>query len=68
MYIFITFFKDIKYSSLYHTVSPCWLSILYIVVCIRKSQTPNLSPSSSTSPLVNINLCLISVTLFLFSK
>ena len=24
----------IEYSSLYYTVGPCWLSILYVVVCI----------------------------------
>lgn len=34
-FVFIFFFhysllKDIKYSSLYYIVSPCWLSILYI--------------------------------------
>ena len=26
--------QDIEYSSLYHTVGPCCLFILYIVVCI----------------------------------
>ena len=31
--------------SLCCTVSPCWLSVLNIVVCICQSQTPNLSPS-----------------------
>ena len=30
-------------SSLCYTIGPCWLSILYIVVCICQSQTPNLS-------------------------
>ena len=36
--------QDIEYSSLCHTVGPCWLSILYIVVCICHSQILNLSP------------------------
>ena len=26
--------EDIEHSSLCYTVGPCWLSILYIVVCI----------------------------------
>ena len=26
--------QDIEYSSLSHTVGPCFLSILYIVACI----------------------------------
>ena len=26
--------QDIEYSSLYYTVGPCWLSILYVIVCI----------------------------------
>ena len=26
--------QDIEYSSLSCTVGPCWLSILYIIVCI----------------------------------
>ena len=34
-----------EYSSLCYTVGPCCLSILYIVVCIYSSQTPNLSLS-----------------------
>ena len=34
--------RDIEYSSLCYTVGPCCLSILYIVVCICLSQTPNL--------------------------
>ena len=32
-----------EYSSLCYTVGPCCLSILYIVVCICQSQTPDLS-------------------------
>ena len=34
--------QDIEYSSLCYTVGPCCLSILYIVVCICQSKTPNL--------------------------
>ena len=30
-------------SSLGYTVGPCWLSILYLVVCLCSSQAPNLS-------------------------
>ena len=33
---------DIEYSSLCYTVGPC-LSVLYVVVCMCYSQTPNLS-------------------------
>ena len=32
--------QNIEYSSLCYTVDPCWLSILYIVVCICKQQGP----------------------------
>ena len=32
--------QDIEYSSLCNTVGPCWLSILYIIVCICWPQTP----------------------------
>ena len=35
--------QDIEYSSLSYPVGPYCLSILYIVVGICKSQTPNLS-------------------------
>ena len=31
--------QDIEYSSLYYTVGPCSLSVLYIVVCISESDT-----------------------------
>ena len=45
IYIYIFFFsfhilvsyralQDIEYTTLYYTVAPCWLSVLYIVVCI----------------------------------
>ena len=30
----ISLLQNIDYSSLCYTVGPCWLSILYIVVCI----------------------------------
>ena len=35
--------EDIDCSSLYYMVDPCCLSILYIVVCVYESKTPNLS-------------------------
>ena len=44
IYIYIYFFfhilfsyrvlQDIEYTTLYYIVGPCWLSVLYIVVCI----------------------------------
>ena len=46
--------QAIKYSFLCYTVGPCYLSVLYIVVCICSSQTPNLSlPSMPTIPFGN---------------
>ena len=35
--------QDIDYSPLCFTVGPCWLSILYIIVCMHYSHTSNLS-------------------------
>ena len=35
--------QDIEYSSLCNRVGPYYLSILYIMVCICSSQTPNLT-------------------------
>ena len=75
MYIYIisTLFKilfpyrslqSIEKSSLCYTVGPYQLSILYIVVCICQSQSPNLSFPPS-SPLVTISSFSTSVTLFL---
>ena len=31
--------QDIEYSSLYDTVGACYLSVLYIAVCISESDT-----------------------------
>ena len=31
--------QDIEYSSLYYTVGPCSLSVLYIAVCISEFDT-----------------------------
>ena len=42
-----------EFSSLCYTVGPCWLFILYIVVCICSSQTPNLPLPSIFSFLKN---------------
>ena len=35
--------QDIEYNHLCYTLEPCCLSILYIVVCICYSRTPNFS-------------------------
>jgi len=59
--------QNIEYSSLCYTVGPCWLSVLYIVVCTRKSQTLSLS-LPSLFPLVVMNLFFMSGRLFLFYK
>ena len=37
------FLQDTECSFLCRTVGSCWLSILYIIVCIFQSQTPDLS-------------------------
>ena len=43
-YIPVCYYKILSVvSSLCYSVGPCWLSILYTVVCICQSQTPNLS-------------------------
>ena len=71
LYIYFFFFlfrffsiivlKDIDYSSLCYTVGPCWLSILYIIVCSYQSQTPNLSLSFPLS--VQFSCSVMSHTL-----
>ena len=41
--------QNIEQSSLWHTVSPCWFSVLTVAVCTCQSETPNLfhlSPKS----------------------
>ena len=38
--------QNIEYSSLRYRVGPCWLSILFTVVCFSLPQTADLSPSS----------------------
>ena len=52
MYVYIFFFsisfhysllQDIECSSPCYTVNPCWISILYMIVCIHWSHTLNLS-------------------------
>ena len=60
-------FPSTALSSLCYTVGSHWLSILYIVVCMCQSQSPN----SSHPPLpclVTISLFSTSVTLFLHCK
>ena len=56
-------YGSIEYSSLCYTLSSYWLSILYVVVCICESQSPNLSLSPCRSSLVIISLFSTSVTL-----
>ena len=34
--------QDIEYSSLCYTVGPCWLSVLYIVVCAAAQAPPSM--------------------------
>ena len=59
----------IEYSSLYYTVGPCWLSILYILVSVCPSQAPtSLSPHPFFSPLVTISLFSVSPSLCFVSK
>ena len=60
--------QDIESSSLCYTVGPCCLSILYILVCICYSQTPNLSLFYPSSPLATTSLISVSVSLFLFCR
>ena len=43
--------QDTGYSVLRHTVGPSSLSILYVPICIRYSQTPNLSLPTPPPPL-----------------
>ena len=55
--------KIIEYRSLCYTVGLCWLSILYIQVCLCSFQAPNLS-FPTLSPLVTLNVFSMSVSLF----
>ena len=53
--------QGIEYSSLCYTVDPCWLSILYIVVFIRRRQwhpTPVLLPGKSHGQRNLVGCCL----------
>ena len=55
---------NMEQSSLCNTGGPCWLFILYIVVCTCQSQTPQ--PSlTSTLPRIAVNSCAKSVSRFL---
>ena len=47
-YCFLLWLIDIEYSSLHYTVVPFYLSVLFIIVDISWSQTPN--PSFPPSP------------------
>ena len=63
----IGYYRILSRVPLCYIAGPCWLSILYMVVCICQSQTPNLSPPH-VFPLVTVSLFLKSVSLFLFCK
>ena len=70
---FSRFFSIIGYYKILNTVfcaiqDPCYLSNLYIEVCICESQTPNLSLPHPLSPLVTISLFSMYVSLFMFHK
>ena len=60
--------QNIVYSSLCYTLGPCCLSILYIIVCICPSQTPNPSLPHAPSPLATTSPFSMSVSLFLFCR
>ena len=65
--VFYRFFSVIGYYKILHVV-PCakqedLVFILYIVVCISSSQTPNLS-LPTPSPLVTVSLIAMAVSLF----
>ena len=69
MYVFNILFhyrllQGTEYSSLCYTISPCYTSILYRIVCICWSQVPNFS-LLYLSPLVTLSLFSVSVSLFL---
>ena len=51
--LFFRLFSLIGYYKILSIVGPCWLSILYIVVNICSSQTPNLSFSPPPFPFGN---------------
>ena len=70
IYIFFLLFFSIivYYRILCCTVGPHCLSVLYITVCIRQSQIPNLFVPQTLSPLVAISLCSMPVRLLLFCK
>ena len=57
--------QNTEQSSLCYIVGPCWLSILYIVVCICQSQTPSLSltPVVVSKYALFIYFCRIKVLL-----
>ena len=57
--------QNIEYIFLCCVVNPCWLSILYTVVCICLFQFPNFSFPHTLSSLVTISLFSMSVHLFL---
>ena len=56
--------SDIEYSSVCYTVNPCFLPVLYIIVCIFNSILQIYLSPPSFSLLVTLRLFSMSVTLF----
>ena len=46
--------QNIEQSPLCYTVGPCWLFILFIVVCVCSSQAPVLTPALQPCKLGNL--------------
>ena len=62
--------QNIEYNSLHYAIGPCWLSNLYIVVCIKTFKSKGLIVQQSTE-IVNsvlgrkvnsVNFCCRSVS------
>ena len=72
LYIYPFFFKFFSHVGHCRVLSrlpcPCYLAVLYVVVCICQFPPPNFIPSLSISPLVTTSLVLKSLSLFLFCE
>ena len=64
---FYRLLQNIEYSSLCYTVSPCWLSILYIV-CVFLKPKLLICPSPTISPLVTLCFLRLWVYFCFFHK
>ena len=67
LFLFFGLLEDIEYSSLGYTAGPCYLSILYRVVCICWSQTsnPSLPTPLATTSLSSMLVCFHFVNKFM---